>query len=357
MSTRRRFITSPAAAQVQASAQIIGLVKNRLSGITLSRHAYADVLRSIYPDLLDSTVQEAPGRDCLVNVWAARPLSPLTLDQFGERKLKGLNIWCLVLESTALPARTHEAAQNADQIWVPTSFVADVCANNGLPKEKLRIVPYYLAGPPRPRILPTAHDPFTVLMSWDGRSSMNRKNVIGGIQAFKRAWPRDNKVRLRLKTRDLSPENTQILMNAIDRDARITLEDRFTETVDEIYDGAHVLLHCHRAEGYGRHMIEANLRRLPVIATGYSGCMDWLTEDNAFLLDYELVETRQQEYQYPQGGLWAEPDLDQAAAALRTCRAEFADLGPMLDHAESIARMHTTLANSGAAMMAALKGP
>jgi len=353
--TRRRF-TQPGHTSVSVTAQIIGLVKNRLSGITLSRHAYADVLRTIYPDLIDSTVQEAQTLDCAINVWAARPLSPLTLDQFGGRKFKGLNVWCLVLESTALPARTQEAAENADQIWVPTTFVRNVCVKNGMPAKKLHVVPYHLPQPPRPRLEPGSKDPFTVLMSWDGRSSMNRKYVIGGVQAFKKAWPRDNEVRLRLKTRDLSPENTALLTQAIGGDARISIEDRFTETVDEIYDGAHVLLHPHRAEGYGRHMIEAMQRRLPVIATAYSGCMDWLRPDNALLVDYTLIETRQQEYQYPQGGLWAEPDAQQLADSLRACRWHYADLAPMLDRAELMAMRHTTLEHSRNAMLAALKG-
>ena len=143
-----------------ASAQIIGLLKNRMSGITLSRHAYAEVLRRIYPDLLDSTVDEASQRKCKLNIWAARPLSHRSLDSF--RRLPGFNVWCLVVESTVLPERSLEAAENADQVWVPTTFCRDVCVKNGMHAEKVHVVPYFLPSPKRERKRPTTLDPSTI---------------------------------------------------------------------------------------------------------------------------------------------------------------------------------------------------
>jgi glycosyltransferase involved in cell wall biosynthesis len=302
-------------------AQIIGLVKGRVSGITLSRHAYADVLRRIWPDLRDSTVQEAQELDCPVNVWAARPLSPLVLDQFQQRRFTGLNVWCLVLEVTTLPERTLEAAANADQIWVPTTFVRDVCAANGIPADKLHVVPYYLPPPTRPRVQPAAGQPWTALVSWDGCSNLNRKFVLGTIAAFQLAFPRSRRVALRLKTRDLRAEDRAAVLEAAAGDARIVLDERTLETADEIYDGAGCLLHLHRAEGYGRHIMEAMQRGLPVICTDYSGPMDWLTPDNHYGVGYRLTECTVAEYRYPQGGQWAEPDIEQAAAQIRRAYA------------------------------------
>lgn len=346
---------APAAAAAPA-AQIIGLVKNRLSGIVLSRHAYADVLRTIWPDLRDATVQEGKAAPCPVNVWAARPLSKIFLDDMS-RRMPGLQVWCIVLESTVLPQGSMDACNNSDMVWAPSGFVRDVCVAGGMPAEKVHVIPYWLPMPARPRILPAAGSPYTVLVSWDGRSSINRKNVINSIAAFKLAWPSDPDVRLRLKSRDLTPEHVESLTAAIAGDARITLDMRTLETVDEIFDGAHVLLHLHRAEGYGRHIIEAMQRRLPVIATGYSGPMDWLREDNARLVGYHLVDTAQKEFQYPQGGQWAEADLDHAARHLRECRHDHASgtQHSMLDRAELAACRHTTLEHCRTAMLAALR--
>ncbi|MEN3940683.1 glycosyltransferase [Prosthecobacter sp. SYSU 5D2] len=337
--------------KVSGEAQIIGLIKNRLSGITLSRHAYADVLRRIYPDLMDSTVEESARRDCKLNVWAARPLSHGSLDAFTP--MPGFNVWCLVLESTVLPDRSLEAAANADQVWVPTSFCRDVCVANGMPPEKVHVVPYYLPAPARPCRPPSPHDPFTVLLSWDGKSNMSRKNVLKSIQAFKLAWPKDLDVRMKLKTRDLSQENTAAVKEAIACDGRIILDDSFAPEVDDIFDGVHCLMHCHRAEGYGRHVMEAMLRRVPVIATAYSGPMDWLTNENSLRVGYHLVETSVQEYRYPQGGQWAEPDIGDMVAQLRACQAE--SMEAMTEQAQHDAQRACSMEQSMHAMLTALK--
>lgn len=292
---------------------------SRLSGITLSRSAYLDVLQTLMPTV-ESAVGEARKRNCALNLFAG-PMSLGSLDQLGQQP--GRRVWCLVLESSALPPRVQETVEQIAQVWLPTQFCFDVCVKNGLPVEKLRLVPYHMHRPTRERIPPDVLQPFTILVSWDSKSSLNRKNIINSILAFKLAWPVDKGVRLRLKTRDCERENRDQIYQAINGDTRIELVDQTTATPDEIYDRVHVLFHMHRAEGFGRHIVEAQMRRLPVVATGYSGCMDWLTPDNALLINYDLVHTKQNEFQYPQGGMWAEPCVDHAAVLLRQCREQY----------------------------------
>lgn len=348
-------LPKPGPLPILPGAQIIGLIKNRMSGITLSRHAYADVLRTIYNDLFDATTQEGKRDARAVNVWAARPLSRVVLDDF-KKCLPGFNAWCFVLESTTLPEGSLDACANVNQVWAPSSFVRDVCIAGGMPAEKVFLVPYYLPGPERPRVPSAAGSPFTVLASWDGRSSINRKHVLKAIEAFRVAFPGDCGASLKLKTRDLSPENLALVMGAIEGDSRIALDMTTTETVDEIFDGADVLLHLHRAEGYGRHVIEAMLRRLPVILTAYSGPMDWATPENTWQVPFDLVETAQSEFQYPQGGKWAEVRVGAAAAALRSVRWQSAaSMRATLDAAEISALKHCSLERSRSAMIQALK--
>jgi hypothetical protein len=348
MSTRRRFVEAPG---YQADCQMIGLVTSRVSGILLSRDAYLDVLREIMT--VDSvSIEEARQRECKINLFAGA-MSLKTLDQMGPRP--GKNIWCLVLESTHLPLRAKETAAKIDQVWVPTQFCLDVCLKAGLSADKVKLVPYYMRSPKRPRIPPASDAPFTFLTSWDGKSSMNRKFILGAIEAFKKAFPRAKSVCLKLKTRELSEENTELVRLAIGNDERIVFEDRFTESPDDLYDHVHAIFHPHRAEGYGRHMIEAQMRRLPVICTGYSGNMDWMhSGKNALLISYLMVETAQKEFQYPQGGFWALPNIDHAAQQLRYCRDHYDTLGPMLDAAEIDSRATSSLERSKQAMIKAL---
>ena len=55
----------------------------------------------------------------------------------------------------------------------------------------------------------------------------------------------------------------------------------------------------------------------PVIATDYSGTTDFATRETTLLIDYELVPVRASEYPGASGQVWAEPDTEQAAAAMR----------------------------------------
>ena len=313
---------------VGSDTQVIGLGTARLSGIKQSRDAYVDVLRTFRTvDVNDWST--AKRKTYKLNLFASA-MSTKAVEQVGP--LSGKTIWCLVLESTKLPPKAMEAHDRCDQLWVPTRFVEGVCLRNGMSPDKVRFVPYYMRQPARRLVTPSG--PFTALVSWDGRSSMNRKFVLGAIQAFKMAWPEDTEVRLRLKTRDLPEDNVRLLMDAIAGDSRIQLDNRFVETADDLFDGVHAILHIHRAEGFGRHLIEAMQRRIPVIATAYSGNMDWMTQANALLVNYDLVDTAQKEFQYPQGGKWAEPHIDHAAFQLRYCRDNYNRLGEMLDLAQ-----------------------
>jgi glycosyltransferase involved in cell wall biosynthesis len=77
----------------------------------------------------------------------------------------------------------------------------------------------------------------------------------------------------------------------------------------------------HRAEGYGLGMAEAMALGKPVIATGYSGNLDYMTPQNSYLVDYVLRSVQKEDHRYRpelvdlyyEGLEWAEPDVDIAA--------------------------------------------
>jgi glycosyltransferase involved in cell wall biosynthesis len=65
-------------------------------------------------------------------------------------------------------------------------------------------------------------------------------------------------------------------------------------------------------------MAEAMYLGKPVIATGYSGNLDFMTSDNSCLVDYELIPVNEGQYPFAEGQVWAEPDAEQAADYMRT---------------------------------------
>ena len=77
----------------------------------------------------------------------------------------------------------------------------------------------------------------------------------------------------------------------------------------------------HRSEGFGFGMAEAMACGKSVIATGWSGNLDFTRPDNSLLVDYELVALDRDLGPYRRGQVWAEPDLDMAANAMRQISA------------------------------------
>ena len=65
-------------------------------------------------------------------------------------------------------------------------------------------------------------------------------------------------------------------------------------------------------------MLEAMQLGVPVIATAYSGNMEFCSPETAFLVEYDLVAPTPAEYPFVErGSKWAQPSLASAAAAMR----------------------------------------
>ena len=64
-------------------------------------------------------------------------------------------------------------------------------------------------------------------------------------------------------------------------------------------------------------MLEAMSLGKPVIATAYSGNLDFMTPDNSFPLAFKMVTLDRDYGPYMRGASWADPDLDQAAHLMR----------------------------------------
>jgi glycosyltransferase involved in cell wall biosynthesis len=149
---------------------------------------------------------------------------------------------------------------------------------------------------------------FVFLVTFDSFSFMMRKNPLGVIEAFTRAFKDEPEVRLVLKTQNRTrvadPAQAgiwQAVDAAVQQDARIVLinETLPYEDILRLKTGADAYLSLHRSEGWGFGMIEAMNLRVPVVATAYSGNMDFCTPDTCWLVDYSLTEVGPQAYICP----------------------------------------------------------
>jgi glycosyltransferase involved in cell wall biosynthesis len=237
----------------------------------------------------------------------------------GVDRVIGYWFW----EVEAIP-ESHRAAIDAiDEIWTPTVFVRD--AYRAVTDKPVHLVPLPIA---RPDVAPLGRadvgldDRFTFLVSFDHLSVMERKHPLGAIEAFVRAFPRgDEPVRLLIKTLNgaVRPMRHGTLLRAAARDPRIDVVDAHT-TADRhmaLIAHADAYVSLHRSEGLGLQPAAAMWLGTPVIASRYSGTLDLMDDESAELIDVELIPVRNTDGAYPPEACWADPDLDQAAAAMR----------------------------------------
>nr|WP_239556529.1 glycosyltransferase [Dyella flava] len=163
---------------------------------------------------------------------------------------------------------------------------------------------------------------YVYFCSFDFNSSIARKNPFAVIKAFCLAFPRgDEKVSLLIKSFN-GDRDIVLLMQlaaAAAADHRIMLRDDMLERSDlqALHRCVDVHVSLHRSEGFGLGMAEAMCMGKPVVATSYSGNMEYMTPDNSCLVDFDMVPVREGEYQHGKGQYWAEPDPLHAAQHMR----------------------------------------
>lgn len=175
-------------------------------------------------------------------------------------------------------------------------------------------------------------DLFVFFVAFDSFSFVQRKNPVGTLKAFAEAFEGDKNVRLVIKTQNrrkvADPVQIAIWEEVdalIAADARIVLMDETLKYEDllRLKKGCDAYVSLHRSEGWGFGMIEAMNLGVPVVATSYSGNMDFCSDETAWLVDYRLVELKPDEYIFVRPGQkWAEPDHASAVAQLRAVRAD-----------------------------------
>ncbi|MEE3504589.1 glycosyltransferase family 4 protein [Acidiphilium acidophilum] len=161
---------------------------------------------------------------------------------------------------------------------------------------------------------------FIFLFQFDALSIPYRKNPDAVIAAFKIAFSSSDPVRLIIKTQN--GDEAKIVMESLHQQidgARITIWDASLESDDRfrLLSSADVFVSLHRAEGFGLSLAEAMMLEKPVIATAWSGNMDFMDKESACLVPYKLVPLDQDYGPYTKGTLWAEPDISAAAAAMK----------------------------------------
>ena len=245
----------------------------------------------------------------------------------GASALRGrrhVGYWFWELPTAPPPWR--QALRYVDEIWCQSTFTHDALAALCPAGPPVRVLPHAVFTIPRPP--PDRHrfgverTQCAVLAAFDLRSAPARKNPMGALAAFVAACPRPDPERAMLvcKVRSLDADPqiaARLRQAAASRNDIILIETALPDNAMAVLTASvDVVLSLHRAEGFGLVPAEGLWAGRAVVATGWSGVLDFLDADCAELVEYDLVPVSDPTAIYA-GGLWAEPSVEDAAARLR----------------------------------------
>ena len=247
----------------------------------------------------------------------------------GPRFFEGrrnIAVWYWELER--FPARWHGNFDYYEEIWVSTEFCREAFrAVSPIPIYK---IPYPLEpfdGVPARAAFGIPEDACVFLFTFDFYSTLARKNPLGVIAAFRKAFTSGEKAVLVLKSihSDQDDMGRALIRKAIEGLNVIWIEEHLTGVqLRALFASADCYVSLHRSEGLGLGMAQAMSIGKPVIATAYSGNLEFMNADNSLLVNYVPVELTE-DYGpgsnpniYEQGNVWAEPDTEHAAHRMRT---------------------------------------
>ncbi|MBW4437671.1 MAG: glycosyltransferase [Pleurocapsa minor GSE-CHR-MK-17-07R] len=244
------------------------------------------------------------------------------------------NIGYWFYELAQLPPDWQDAFAGLDEIWVATRYVqANLQSVSPIP---VRHVPLPLDVPvvtlPRPHFFDWPTDKYTFLFSFSALGSSARKNPFGVIDAFQKAYrdlPASKRPLLILKAHHL--DHFPALLDAIKRrihgwPIKLMLDQLSRDEMYGLIARCDCYVSLHRSEGLGLGMAEAMALGKPVIATGWSGNMDFMTAENSYPVPFRFAAVAREQHRYQEShealyasgsAMWAEPDLDAAAGLMR----------------------------------------
>jgi glycosyltransferase involved in cell wall biosynthesis len=266
----------------------------------------------------------------------------------------GYNIGCWHWELPELPDAWIASAAPFDELWAPSAFVQSALSR------KLTIpvvhMPHGIAlsaiEPCTPEELGVPRGRFTFLCMFDLGSVVERKNPMGAVDAFRRAFPNDSSAALLVKVghADEHPADYAALKEQLRDVPNVYLTHQMLSRprVNGLLAACDAVVSLHRSEGFGLVLAEAMSLAKPVIATGWSGNMDFMDSGNSCPVAYDLVTLLRTYGVYEAGQQWAEPDVEHAAHLMRRIVDDASHRSRVAERARETIRTRFSPAAAGA---------
>jgi len=247
---------------------------------------------------------------------------PFLLSHTEWTQRYNIGYWFWELEQ--FPSAWNYALPIVDEIWVSTEFNASTmravhpCVTKipfaiefDLPSMQFNRAYFNLP-----------EECFIYLTSFDFHSFIERKNPQAVITAFLKAFPKsETAVHLLIKSThgQSYPEQYQALQTLAQHDPRIIFLDQQLSSEESrgLLNVTDCYVSLHRSEGLGLGLAESMYLGKPVIATNYSGNLEFMNAHNSCLVDFELVPVLEGQYPHSADQVWANVNTQHAAVCMQ----------------------------------------
>jgi len=258
---------------------------------------------------------------------------PFFVEDVGAERLAGqkvVGLWCWEVEG--FPEWMADSAALVDEVWALSTHASDAIR----PAIDKPVFPFPCPVPAFDTVGPVGPaagadvgidlpDGFRFLFCFDYYSVFERKNPVALVEAFRRAFDGDASAHLVVKSvnGDKHPEHVARLAAAAGGAGNVILWDGYLSPDQQraLMASCDAYVSLHRSEGFGLTMAEAMALGKPVVATGYSGNLEFMTPQNSFLVPFRMVPVGEGSDPYPASAPWADPDVEAAAELMRAVAA------------------------------------
>jgi glycosyltransferase involved in cell wall biosynthesis len=260
-------------------------------------------------------------------------LSMFSLEWLRQRTIVAHWVW----ELDVVDRDWNDAVKICDEVWASSEFVAQtlkpLCEARSV---LLKVVPYPVdIDPFQPpgkeqklnarRKFDIPEGAFVVGYSFAASSNLPRKNPMGAVAAFQKAFPTDQNVILIIRALDghVYRQGMMELERAAARDPRIIVVEHSSDLpIADFYAAIDLYVSPARSEGYGLNIVEATQAGRPVVAVEWSLSPDVLGRPGVVSAGYKLVPVTegQGDYARVKGARWADPYIDDMARKIIAIR-------------------------------------
>lgn len=254
-----------------------------------------------------------------------------------------IGIWCYEWAGkNSLPMGFAKNYKFCDLIAAPSQFSKEVFMSSGVPEEHIKVLPHGIDKEQysQTSTLSLSNKKFKILANI--AQTHLRKNIPGLLEAYGKAFTKNDDVCLILKSKDKKPVMPfeMSLSSALSsfnklypNHAEVKIFSEFVDDISILYRSVDAVFSMTFAEGFYFPGLEGIASGKVSIAPKWGGQLDFLNENNALLVEgkEERADPRSMYWEQKPNAIWFNPSISDAVDKLKYAYHNFETLNKKIE--------------------------